>query len=101
MLHLVGPGSSSGWGVVLLTPPAGQLLTAAVEQLVSSTFTGFATWISELPSARYRPRRPTAIAVFRLGSLLSSRLLRDRSSISSCCCLSLIFDLQRSGVLIC
>ena len=34
-----------------------QLLTAAVEQLVSSTFTGFATWIGSAPNARSQPRR--------------------------------------------
>jgi AcrR family transcriptional regulator len=54
-----------------------QLLTAAVDKLVSSTFEGFATWIGEraerpIPSAQAR-----TIAAVGLGSLLSSRLLRD------------------------
>jgi AcrR family transcriptional regulator len=54
-----------------------QLLTAAVEQLVSSTFTGFATWISEHAERSITGDQATALAVFGLGSLLSSRLLRD------------------------
>jgi AcrR family transcriptional regulator len=54
-----------------------QLLTAAVEQLVSSTFTGFATWISEHAERSISGDQATALAVFGLGSLLSSRLLRD------------------------
>ena len=36
-----------------------QLLTTAVEELVSSTFTGFAAWIGERAErADHRPRRP-------------------------------------------
>jgi AcrR family transcriptional regulator len=54
-----------------------QLLTTAVEQLVSSTFTGFATWIGERAERTISAEEATAIAVFGLGSLLSSRLLRD------------------------
>jgi AcrR family transcriptional regulator len=54
-----------------------QLLTAAVEELVSSTFTGFATWISERSERTISADEATALAVFGLGSLLSSRLLRD------------------------
>ncbi|HEX5851998.1 MAG TPA: TetR/AcrR family transcriptional regulator [Solirubrobacteraceae bacterium] len=54
-----------------------QLLTAAVEQLVSSTFTGFATWIGERAEREIPAEEATAIAAFGLGSLLSSRLLRD------------------------
>ncbi len=54
-----------------------QLLTAAVEELVSSTFTGFATWIGERAERAIPAEEATAIAVFGLGSLLSSRLLRD------------------------
>jgi AcrR family transcriptional regulator len=54
-----------------------QLLTAAVDQLVSSTFTGFATWIGERSERSMPDREATAIAAFGLGSLLSSRLLRD------------------------
>lgn len=54
-----------------------QLLSTAVEQLVSSTFTGFATWIGESAERAVSAEEATAIAVFGLGSLLSSRLLRD------------------------
>ena len=54
-----------------------QLLTAAVEELVGSTFTGFATWIGERAERPMSAEEATAIAVFGLGSLLSSRLLRD------------------------
>ncbi len=45
-------------------------------QLVSSTFTGFATWIGERAERAIPAEEATAIAVFGLGSLLSSRLLR-------------------------
>jgi AcrR family transcriptional regulator len=57
-----------------------QVLKTAVEQLVSSMFTGFATWIGEraIPA-----EEATAIAGFGLGSLLSSRLLRDVLGIPS------------------
>jgi AcrR family transcriptional regulator len=54
-----------------------QLLTAAVDELVSSTFTGFATWISERAERAMPAEEAKAIAGFGLGSLLSSRLLRD------------------------
>jgi AcrR family transcriptional regulator len=54
-----------------------QLLTAAVEELVSSTFTGFAAWVGERAERAIQPEEATAIATFGLGSLLSSRLLRD------------------------
>lgn len=54
-----------------------QLLTAAVDELVSSTFTGFATWIGERAERSIPQGEATAIAVFGLGSLLSSRLLRE------------------------
>jgi AcrR family transcriptional regulator len=52
-----------------------QLLTAAVEQLVSSTYTGFATWVGERAERAIPPEEAKAIAAFGLGSLLSSRLL--------------------------
>jgi AcrR family transcriptional regulator len=54
-----------------------QLLTTAVEQLVSSTFTGFATWISERAERPIPDDEARAIAAFGLGSLLCTRLLRD------------------------
>jgi AcrR family transcriptional regulator len=54
-----------------------QLLTTAVDQLISSTFEGFATWIGERAERPISNEEATAIAVLGLGSLLSSRLLRD------------------------
>ncbi|HTA14855.1 MAG TPA: TetR/AcrR family transcriptional regulator [Solirubrobacteraceae bacterium] len=54
-----------------------QLLSTAVEQLVSSMFTGFATWISERAERTIPAEEARTIAAFGLGSLLSSRLLRD------------------------
>src|SRR5580698_7349717 len=54
-----------------------QLLSTAAEQLVSSTFTGFAAWIRERSEASLTGEQATAIAAVGLGSLLSSRLLTD------------------------
>ena len=54
-----------------------QLLRTAVDELVSSTFTGFAEWIGERAERVIPPEEAKAIAAFGLGSLLSSRLLRD------------------------
>jgi AcrR family transcriptional regulator len=54
-----------------------QLLTTAAEQLVSSTYTGFAAWIGERSKAPLTDEQATAIAAVGLGSLLSSRLLVD------------------------
>jgi AcrR family transcriptional regulator len=60
-----------------------QLLTTAVDELVSSTFAGFATWIVERAERAIAPEEADAIATFGLGSLLSSRLLRDVLGIPS------------------
>lgn len=54
-----------------------QLLSTAVEQLVSSMFMGFATWIGERAERPMPAEEAKAIAAVGLGSLLSSRLLRD------------------------
>lgn len=54
-----------------------QLLATAAEQLVSSTFTGFAAWIGERAEAPLTGDQAAAIAAVGLGSLLSSRLLVD------------------------
>jgi AcrR family transcriptional regulator len=54
-----------------------QLLATAAEQLVNSTYTGFATWIGERTEAPLTDEQATAIAAVGLGSLLSSRLLVD------------------------
>jgi AcrR family transcriptional regulator len=54
-----------------------QLLKTAVDQLVSSTFEGFAAWIAERAARPIADEEAAAIAALGLGSLLSSRLLRD------------------------
>jgi AcrR family transcriptional regulator len=54
-----------------------QLLSTAIEQLVSSTFAGFATWIGERAERKIANEEAVAIAACGLGSLLSARLLRD------------------------
>jgi AcrR family transcriptional regulator len=54
-----------------------QLLTTAVDQLVNSTFQGFATWIAERAERPMPEVSPTTIATLGLGALLSNRLLRD------------------------
>ncbi len=54
-----------------------QLLTAAADRLVSSTFEGFASWIAERSEQALSGEQATATAVLGLGSLFSSRLLRD------------------------
>jgi AcrR family transcriptional regulator len=54
-----------------------QLLSTAVDELVSSTFTGFASWIVESAERALPAEHANAIAAVGLGSLLSSRLLSD------------------------
>lgn len=60
-----------------------QVLKTAVEQLVSSMFTGFAAWIGERAERAIPAEEATTIATFGLGALLSSRLLRDVLGIPS------------------
>ena len=54
-----------------------QPLTDAVEQLVHSAFTGFASWIAERAEGRMTSEQAAAISAVGLGSLFSSRLMRD------------------------
>ncbi len=54
-----------------------ELLRDAVDQLVSSTFEGFAAWIAERAQPGLSAEAAPATAALGLGSLLSSRLLRD------------------------
>jgi AcrR family transcriptional regulator len=54
-----------------------QVLTAAAEQLVGSALTGFAGWIAAEAEREVPAEEARALAMFGLGSLLSSRLLRD------------------------
>jgi AcrR family transcriptional regulator len=60
-----------------------QILTAAVDQLVNSTFQGFATWIGQRAEDRVPEAKAKAIAAVGLGALLSSRLLRDVLNVPS------------------
>jgi AcrR family transcriptional regulator len=54
-----------------------EMLTSAVDRLVNSTFDGFAGWIEERMQPSDGDRDARAIAAVGLGSLMSSRLLRD------------------------
>jgi len=54
-----------------------RLLTDAVDQLVSSALTGFAAWITQRTGGRLSGERAAALAAIGLGSLFSSRLMRD------------------------
>lgn len=60
-----------------------QLLASAVDQLVSSTFEGFATWIRERAERAIPTGEAAGIAAVGLGSLVGSRLLRDVVGIPS------------------
>jgi AcrR family transcriptional regulator len=60
-----------------------ELLTSAVDELVSSTFKGLATWIGERAERPVSEKEAEAIAAIGLGSLFSSRLLRDVLGIPS------------------
>src|SRR5690242_9251138 len=53
------------------------LLTAAVDRLIASTFEGFADWLQQAAGQALSPRRARTVATLALGSLLSSRLLRN------------------------
>jgi AcrR family transcriptional regulator len=54
-----------------------KVLTAAAEQLVGSALTGFAGWIAAEAEREVTAEEARALAMFGLGSLLSSRLPRD------------------------
>ena len=54
-----------------------QLLTEAVDQLISTTYQGFADWLRQVAGPGLGPVRAQAISTLALGSLLSSRLLRN------------------------
>lgn len=54
-----------------------ELLRTAVDQLVSSTFDGFAAWIGEHTQPALSRETAAATAALGLGSLFSSRLMRD------------------------
>lgn len=52
------------------------LLAGAVDQLIASTFRGFAEWLREAAGQELDQDRASTIAALALGSLLSSRLLK-------------------------
>ncbi|HUB73291.1 MAG TPA: helix-turn-helix domain-containing protein [Solirubrobacteraceae bacterium] len=54
-----------------------QLLKTALDELIGSTFAGFAAWIGERAEHPLAERDAQAIAAVGLGSLLSSRLLQS------------------------
>ncbi len=60
-----------------------QVLKTAADALVSSTFAGFAEWIVASAGRTVPVEEAKAIAALGLGSLLSSRLLRDLLGIPS------------------
>ena len=58
-----------------------ELLSGAVDDLVSSTFDGFATWIAERAERPLTTEEATGIAAVGLGSLIGSRLMGSVLSI--------------------
>jgi AcrR family transcriptional regulator len=60
-----------------------QLLATAVDQLVNSTFDGFATWIAERAERPISNQQAISIATLGFGALFSSHLLRDLYGIPS------------------
>jgi AcrR family transcriptional regulator len=54
-----------------------QLLRETADRLVNSTFSGFAAWIAERTEGSLAGEQASAVAVLGLGSLFSTRLLRD------------------------
>jgi AcrR family transcriptional regulator len=59
------------------------MLAAAVNQLIASTFEGFADWLREAADGTLAEDRAATIGSLALGSLLSSRLLRDVIGVTS------------------
>jgi AcrR family transcriptional regulator len=54
-----------------------QLLNEAVEELIASTYKGFADWLHQVAKPSISDERAMTVATLALGSLLSSRLLRN------------------------
>jgi hypothetical protein len=54
-----------------------QLLSKAVDELIASTYQSFADWLRQVAGPDLSGERATTIANLALGSLLSSRLLRN------------------------
>lgn len=60
-----------------------ELLTEAVDQLIASTFQGFAEWLREAAGEALDENRAATIATLALGALLSSRLLHNVIGVES------------------
>jgi hypothetical protein len=60
-----------------------KLLNEAVEGLFASTYAGFADWLCQVAGPRLARERAMTIASVALGSLLSSRLLRNVIGVES------------------
>jgi AcrR family transcriptional regulator len=54
-----------------------QLLTEAVDQLIASTFESFTDWLRQAAGPKLDAQSASAISALALGSLLSSRLLKN------------------------
>jgi AcrR family transcriptional regulator len=54
-----------------------QLLSPAIDQLIGSTFSWFAAWLSERSESTISDDKAAAMAAIGLGALFSSRLMRD------------------------
>jgi AcrR family transcriptional regulator len=54
-----------------------QLLTEAVDQLIASTFASFTDWLRQVAGPELDVHRASTISALALGSLLSSRLLKN------------------------
>lgn len=53
------------------------LLEQAVDDLISSTYHGFAEWLRQIATLKLTRQRAETVSVLALGSLLSSRLLKN------------------------
>jgi AcrR family transcriptional regulator len=54
-----------------------QLLNGAVDEMIASTYRGFADWLRQIAEPDLSEERAVSVASVALGALLSSRLLRD------------------------
>ena len=60
-----------------------QLLSKAVDELIAATYQGFADWLRQVAGDTVNEDAATTIANLALGSLLSSRLLRNVIGVKS------------------
>jgi hypothetical protein len=59
------------------------LLADAVETLISSTYQGFADWLSQSAGSALSSERAMTIATLAMGALLSDRILRNVMGVGS------------------